>query len=74
MVGVAVKVTLVPVQIVVALAATLTLTAALAFTVMVMAFEVAGLPVAHPSLDARIQVTICPLVNVLVVYVGLLVP
>ncbi|KAF5050053.1 hypothetical protein DSECCO2_433510 [anaerobic digester metagenome] len=58
MVGVAVKVTLVPAQIVVALAATLTLTAALAFTVMVMAFEVAGLPVAHPSLEVSTQVTI----------------
>ena len=61
------KVTLVPAQIVVALAATLTLTAALAFTVIVMAFDVAGLPVAHPSLDVRTQVTDWPLRSVFVV-------
>ena len=64
MVGVAVNVTLVPAQIVVALAATLTLTAELAVTFIVMAFDVAGLPVAHPSLEARTQVTTWPLVSV----------
>ena len=67
MVGVAVKVTLVPSQMVVALAATLTLTAALALTVITMAFDVAGLPVAHPSLDVRTHVTVWPWVSELVV-------
>ena len=74
MVGVAVNVTLVPSQMVVALDATLTLTGKLAFTVIVMPFEVAGLPVAHNSLEVSIQVTICPWVRPLVVNVGLLVP
>ena len=68
------KVTLVPAQIVVALAATLTLTAELAVTFIVMAFEVAGLPVAQPSLEARTHVTIWPFVRSLVVNVGLLLP
>ncbi len=67
MVGVAVKVTLVPAQMVVALAATLTLTAAFAFTVIMMAFEVAGLPVAHPSLEFITQVTVWPFVSELLV-------
>ena len=58
LVGVAVNVTLVPAQMVDAVAATLTLTAALALTVITMAFDVAGLPVAHPSLDVRTQVTV----------------
>ena len=58
MVGVAVKVTEVPAQMVVpGLAAMLTLTGRFGFTVMAMAFDVAGLPVAHPSLEARTQVT-----------------
>ncbi len=67
MVGVAVKVTLVPAQMVVALAATLTLTAEFGVTVMAIAFEVAGLPVAHPSLDVITQVTDCPVVSELLV-------
>ena len=58
MVGVAVNVTLVPAQIVVALAATLTLTAALALTVITIEFDVAGLPVAHPSLEVSTHVTV----------------
>ena len=57
MVGVAVKVTLVPVQMVVALAATLTLTAEFEVTVMAIVFEVAGLPVAQDSLEVSTQVT-----------------
>jgi hypothetical protein len=39
-----------------------------------MAFEVAGLPEAHGALEVITQVTVCPLVNELVVYAGLLVP
>ena len=58
MVGVAVKVTLVPAQMVVAEAAMLTEGVAFAVTVIVMALEVAGLPVAQPSLEVSTQVTI----------------
>jgi hypothetical protein len=58
LVGVAVNVTLVPAQMVDALAATLTLTAALALTVITIAFDVAGLPVAHDSLEVSTQVTV----------------
>ncbi|MPM41751.1 hypothetical protein SDC9_88410 [bioreactor metagenome] len=54
----AVKVTLVPEQIVVADAAMLTLTAELLVTVIVIALDVAGLPVAHDSLEVSVQVTI----------------
>lgn len=57
MVGVAVKVTLVPEQIVVAEAEMLTLTGRFGFTVMVTAFEVAGLPVAQLAFDVRTHVT-----------------
>ena len=46
-----------------------------AFTVMVIAFEVAGEPVRHGlALDVITTVTICPLVNVVVVKVVLFVP
>jgi hypothetical protein len=58
LVGVAVKVTLVPAQMVVAEAAMLTEGVAFAVTVIVMALEVAGLPVAQPSLEVSTQVTI----------------
>lgn len=58
MVGVAVKVTLVPEQIVVAEAAMITLAGKFGFTVIVTAFEVAGLPVAQVALDVSTQVTI----------------
>ena len=52
MVGVAVKVTLVPEQIVVpGLALILTLTGKFGFTVMLREFEVAGFPVAHGALE-----------------------
>jgi hypothetical protein len=60
LVGVAVKVTEVPAQIVVAEAAMLTLTGRFGFTVMVMAFEVAGLPVAQVALEVSTQVTTFP--------------
>ena len=41
--------------------------AGVAFTVMVMALLVAGLPVTPDKLDVITQVTICPVVNVVVV-------
>ncbi len=58
MVGVAVNVTLVPEQIVVALAAMLTLTGRFGLTVIVILFDVAGLPVAQIALDVKTHVTI----------------
>jgi len=45
-----------------------------AFTVMVIALLVAGLPVTPDKFDVITQVTICPVVNVFVVYVGPPVP
>jgi hypothetical protein len=54
---VAVKVTDVPAQMVVAEAAMLMLTGKLGLTVMVMAFDVAGLPVAQVALEVSTQVT-----------------
>ena len=57
MVGVAVKVTEVPVQTGLAEAATDTLTARFGFTVMVTVFEVAGLPVAQVALEVNIHDT-----------------
>ena len=74
LVGVAVNVTLVPAQIVVAVAAMLTLTGKFGFTVMVMVFDVAGLPVAQVALDVNTHVTVFPFVNVADVNVGELVP
>ena len=67
MVGVAVKVTDVPAQIVVADAPMLTLAGKAEFTIMLIAFEVAGLPVGQVALEVRPHVTICPLVSVEVV-------
>ena len=58
MTGVAVKVTLVPAHMVDAEAEILTEGVTFVVTVMVSAFDVAGLPVAHPSLEVRTQVTI----------------
>lgn len=43
-------------------------------TVMVMAFDVAVVGDAHAELDVSTHVTTCPLVSVVVVNVGLLVP
>ena len=68
MVGVAVKITEVPSQIApVGDGAMLTEAATLALTVMVIPFDVAGLPVAHPSLEVRTHVTTWVLVSELVV-------
>ena len=70
MVGVAVNVTLVPAQMVdPGLAAILTLTGNDEFTVIAMAFDVAGLPVAHVSFEVSTQVTMFPSANVLLEYV-----
>ena len=61
MVGVAVKVTLVPEQIVVeGLAAMLTLAVTFGFTVMVIVFEVAGEPVPQVAVDVITQVIVLP--------------
>ena len=65
LVGVTVKVTLVPEQIVVAAAEILTLTGRFGFTVMVTVLDVAGLPVAQVALEVRMQVTISLLARVL---------
>ena len=73
MVGVAVKVTEVPAQTGLALATMLTLTGRFGFTVIVIVFDVAGLPVVQSSLEVRTQVTASPFVGVYV-YVGLFVP
>jgi len=64
LVGVAVKVTEVPVQIEVALAEILTDGTDEGFTVMVIPFEVAVVGLTHAKLLVKIQVTICPLVSV----------
>ena len=52
----------------------LTLTGKFGFTVMVMVFDVAGLPVAQVALDVNTQVTVFPFVKVVVVNVVELVP
>ena len=57
MVGVAEKVTEVPAQTGLADAAIDTLTGSNGFTVIVTAFEVAGLPLGQVALDVRTQVT-----------------
>jgi len=58
--GAAVKVTDVPEQTGFAEAEIETLTGRLELTVMVMEFEVAGLPVAHVAFEVRTQVTTSP--------------
>jgi hypothetical protein len=50
------------------------LTVGMAFTVMVMVLDVAGLPVAHVSLEVSTQVTLFPFASVEEVYVVLLLP
>jgi len=59
--GVAVKVTLVPAQIGFSEATMLTLAGNTGFTVMVMVFEVAGLPVAQGAFEVITQETVFPL-------------
>ena len=56
MVGVAVKVTEVPAQTGFAEGAIITLTGRFGLTVMVIVFEVAGLPVAQVALEVKTQV------------------
>jgi hypothetical protein len=65
--GVAVKVTLVPEQIVVAVAEMLTLAVTLLFTVIVIAFEVAGLPLTQLALEVITQLITSLFTNVLLV-------
>ena len=69
LVGVAVKVTLVPAQIVVALAATATLTGKLGLTFIVIPGEVAGLVVAHVAFEVRTTVITSPLISVVLLNV-----
>ena len=57
MVGVAVKVTEVPAQTGFAEGAIITLTGRFGLTVMVIVFDVAGLPVAQVALEVKTQVT-----------------
>jgi hypothetical protein len=52
----------------------LTLTAKFGFTVVVIVFDVAGLPDAHVSLEVRMTFTWSPFASEVVVYVALLVP
>ena len=69
------NVTDVPVQMVVpGFAAILTLTGLFGFTVIVRAFEVAGLPVAQVAFEVSWQVTMSPAARAALVYVVLLEP
>ena len=74
MVGVAVKVTEVPEHMVVAEAPMLTLTGRSGFTVIVVAGDVAGLPVGQVALEVSTQVTASLLLNDVDVKVALFVP
>ena len=74
MVGVAVKVTDVPVQMVVVGVVMLTDGVTAVLTVMVIAFDVAVVGDAHGEDDVMTQVTTAALVKVVEVYVALLVP
>jgi hypothetical protein len=74
LVGVAVKVTLVPEHIVLAEAATLTLAGRFGLTVIVTEFEVAGLPVAQVALDVSTQIITSLFARDALEYVELLVP
>ena len=66
MVGVAVNVTEVPAQTGLVEATIVTLTGRLGFTVMVIVFEVAGLPVGQVASEVRTQVITSPLTGVYV--------
>jgi len=74
LVGVAVKVTDVPVQTGLDEAAIATLAGRFGLTIIVTVFDVAGLPVAHVALEVMTQVTRSPLARVAFVYVVLFVP
>jgi hypothetical protein len=72
--GVAVNVTDVPVQTGLAEAAIDTLTGRFGLTVIVIVFDVAGLPVTHAALEVITQVTWAPSARAAFVYVVLFVP
>jgi hypothetical protein len=75
LVGVAVKVTLVPEQIKFpGLAEILTLAATFGFTAITIAFDVAGLPETQEALEVITQVMLFPFAKAAFVYVGLLIP
>ena len=64
LVGVAVKVTLVPEHMAPAgTAAMLTLAVTFGFTVIVIIFEVAGLPLTHEAVDVITQLIVFPFAN-----------
>jgi hypothetical protein len=75
LIGVAVNVTLAPGHIApTGFAAIVTLTGKFGLTVMVIVFEVAGLPVAQIAFEVSIHVTKSVFANVVLVYVSLLLP
>ena len=74
MVGVAVKVTLVPVQIVLALAEMFTLVVRLGLTVIVTLLDVTVVVLTQAAVDVITQVTTSEFDNVFVLNVALLVP
>lgn len=74
MVGVAVKVTLVPEQTGLDEADIATLAGSTGFTVIVTVLEVAGLPVAQVAFEVITQLMVFPLARALFEYVVLLVP
>ena len=68
------KVTVVPGQTGLDEAATATLAGRYVLTVMLIAFDVAGLPVTHVALEVMTQVTTSPLTRAALLYVALFVP
>ena len=74
LVGVAVKVTDVPAQKLVVFAAIKTVGVTLVVTDIVIVLEVAVVLVAQAELEVKTQVTVCPLVSVLVANVALFPP
>ena len=70
LVGVAVNVTLWFGQMEVSFEVMLTVGVTVGFTVTVMAFEVAGLPVTPPRFEVITQVTVCPLIRLDVIKVA----
>jgi hypothetical protein len=76
LIAVAVKVTLVPAQMILSASEeeTLTLAGRTGSTVVVILLLVAGLPIAQVALEVSTTETVCPFVNKVVLYVGLLEP
>ena len=68
--GVAVKVTEVPLQILFTDSKMLMLAGKMGLTIIVTSLDKAGLPVAQVALDVNTQVTTSPFANVVLVYVA----